>query len=53
MEEMKWGLFLHGELMAEYDRTIEGYKEAKEAAAFAFEETGIPHTVQLFYWKVK
>jgi hypothetical protein len=50
MENIKWGLFLKGELMVEYPATVEGYKEALKDADFAYQETGIPHEVKKFRW---
>lgn len=50
MENIKWGLFLKGELISEYPPTIEGYEEALEDADFAYQETGVPHEVKKFRW---
>lgn len=45
---IKWGMFLHEELMVEYPGTTEGNAEANDDAYFAYEETGIVHTVKQF-----
>lgn len=46
--KIKWGLFLHNELMAEYPATSEGHMEALEDGDFAYQETGVIHEVKRF-----
>ena len=42
-----WGLFVKGKsLVAQYEFTDEGYKEAVEDAEFATQETEVEHTVK-------
>jgi len=43
---LKWGLYLHNELIKEYSSTEIGYEEAMKDAEFAYQETGIPHLVK-------